>query len=79
MIVRAARELAEPQGWGAVSARRLAERVECSQSVLFGHFTGKGEIVNAVALEGFAELARATRAVRAEVAGSPDPRRSEQR
>jgi AcrR family transcriptional regulator len=62
LIVSTARELAETQGWDAVTTRRLAEQIEYSQPVLYSHFKGKREIVGAVALEGFAELARALRA-----------------
>jgi AcrR family transcriptional regulator len=62
-IVAAARELAEDQGWDAVTTRRLAERIEYSQPVLYSHFPGgKDELVAAVALAGFAELADAMRA-----------------
>lgn len=69
LIVGTARELAEAEGWDAVTTRRLAERIEYSQPVLYSHFHGKDEIVAAVALEGFTEL---TAAVRAEVpAGAP--------
>lgn len=61
LIVATARELAESQGWDAVTTRRLAERVEYSQPVLYSHFRGKREIVGAVALEGFTELTAALR------------------
>ncbi len=62
-IVAAARELAEDQGWDAVTTRRLADRIEFSQPVLYGHFPGgKDEIVAGVALEGFTELATTLRA-----------------
>lgn len=62
-IVAVARELAEDQGWDAVTTRRLADRIEYSQPVLYGHFPGgKDEIVGAVALEGFTELATTLRA-----------------
>src|SRR5436309_1626611 len=62
-IVAAARELAEDQGWDAVTTRRLADRIEYSQPVLYGHFPGgKDEIVAAVALEGFVDLDRALHA-----------------
>ncbi|MFE5580475.1 TetR/AcrR family transcriptional regulator [Kitasatospora sp. NPDC056531] len=57
LIVTAARELAEAEGWEAVTTRRLAERVEYSQPVLYSHFNGKDAIVGAVALDGFSELA----------------------
>ncbi|MFE6027509.1 TetR/AcrR family transcriptional regulator [Streptomyces niveus] len=62
LIVATARELAERQGWDAVTTRRLAERIEYSQPVLYSHFRGKREIIGAVALEGAAELASAVRA-----------------
>lgn len=62
LIVATARELAEQQGWDAVTTRRLAERIEYSQPVLYSHFRGKREIIGAVALEGAAELAAAVRA-----------------
>ncbi|HEY0452807.1 MAG TPA: TetR/AcrR family transcriptional regulator [Actinophytocola sp.] len=57
LIVRTARELAEADGWAAVTTRRLAELIEYSQPVLYSHFAGKDAIVAAVAVEGFAELA----------------------
>jgi AcrR family transcriptional regulator len=62
LIVATARELAEQQGWDAVTTRRLAERIEYSQPVLYSHFRGKREIIGAVALEGAAELAAVVRA-----------------
>ncbi|MFJ7967274.1 TetR/AcrR family transcriptional regulator [Streptomyces sp. NPDC096324] len=62
LIVATARELAEQQGWDAVTTRRLAERIEYSQPVLYSHFRGKREIIGAVALEGAAEMAVVLRA-----------------
>ncbi|MER7935366.1 TetR/AcrR family transcriptional regulator [Streptomyces sp. NPDC093272] len=62
LIVATARELAEQQGWDAVTTRRLAERIEYSQPVLYSHFSGKREIIGAVALEGATEMAAAVRA-----------------
>ena len=59
LIVRTARELAESEGWDAVTTRRLSERIEYSQPVLYSHFAGKDAIVAAVAEQGFAELAGA--------------------
>lgn len=59
-IVAAARDLAEVQGWEAVTIRRLADAIEHSQPVLYGHFPqGRTQIVTAVALAGFVELAAA--------------------
>jgi AcrR family transcriptional regulator len=56
-IVNAARELAEAEGWEAVTTRRLSDRIEYSQPVLYSHFENRGAIIEAVALEGFSELA----------------------
>ncbi|MFD8702195.1 TetR/AcrR family transcriptional regulator [Kitasatospora sp. NPDC059648] len=70
LIVATARELAEQQGWDAVTTRRLAERIEYSQPVLYSHFRGKREIIGAVALEGATEMAAAIRAATAAVDGS---------
>ncbi|RSM74279.1 TetR family transcriptional regulator [Actinoplanes sp. ATCC 53533] len=64
LIITAARELAETEGWEAVTTRRLAERVEYSQPVLYSHFNGKEAIVSAVALDGFSELAAHLRRAR---------------
>jgi AcrR family transcriptional regulator len=61
LIVATARELAEQQGWEAVTTRRLAERIEYSQPVLYSHFRGKREIVGAVALVGASEMAASLR------------------
>lgn len=72
LIVSTARELAEAEGWDAVTTRRLAEAIEYSQPVLYSHFAGKDAIVRAVALEGFAELAEALRDAR-RAARSPRP------
>ncbi|WP_371615544.1 TetR/AcrR family transcriptional regulator [Streptomyces sp. NBC_00454] len=73
LIVATARELAEQQGWDAVTTRRLAERIEYSQPVLYSHFRGKREIIGAVALEGAVELAAAVRAA-ASAANGPRER-----
>lgn len=71
LIVATARELAAQQGWDAVTTRRLAERIEYSQPVLYSHFRGKREIIGAVALEGATEMAAA---VRAAASGANGPR-----
>ena len=69
LIITAARELAEAEGWDAVTTRRLAERVEYSQPVLYSHFSGKNAIVSAVALDAFGDLAAHLR--RARLAAEP--------
>ena len=70
LIVATARELAEEQGWDAVTTRRLAERIEYSQPVLYSHFRGKREIIGAVARQGAAEMAVAVRTATAVAEGT---------
>lgn len=70
LIIATARRLAESEGWDAVTTRRLAAEIEYSQPVLYKHFGCMDEIVQAVAVEGFAELADTLRAARS---GAPDP------
>jgi AcrR family transcriptional regulator len=57
LILATARELAEAEGWDAVTTRRLAALIDYSQPVLYSHFKGKAEIMAAVAIKGFEELA----------------------
>jgi AcrR family transcriptional regulator len=57
LIIHTAREIAETDGWDAVTTRRLAETIEYSQPVLYSHFANKDAIVAAVAIQGFTELA----------------------
>lgn len=64
LIITAARELAEAEGWETVTTRRLADKVEYSQPVLYGHFANMEAIRDAVALEGIGELAEFLREAR---------------
>src|ERR1700744_3373087 len=64
LIITTARELAEAEGWDAVTTRRLSAQIEYSQPVLYNHFTGMDQIADAVAIDGFGELAEALRAAR---------------
>lgn len=70
LIVDAARELAETEGWDAVTTRRLAAEIEYSQPVLYSHFKGKGAIMAAVAVQGCADLAAELRAARTAARGT---------
>lgn len=72
LILATARDLAEAEGWEAVTTRRLADLVEYSQPVLYSHFDGKDAIVRAVAIQGFAELADRLRQARADLS-EPGP------
>ena len=69
-VVRAARDLAEADGWPAVTMRRLAGGLGVTQPVLYSAFPARQAVVDAVALRGFAELAAALEAVDA----APMPR-----
>ena len=64
LILATARTLAESEGWDAVTTRRLSTEIEYSQPVLYKHFASMEDIVEAVAVEGFGELAEALRAAR---------------
>jgi AcrR family transcriptional regulator len=57
LIITTARKLAEAQGWDGVTTRRLSAEIDYSQPVLYKHFTGMEQIAEAVAMDGFAELA----------------------
>lgn len=70
LIVTAARDLAEAEGWDAVTTRRLSAEIGYSQPVLYSHFRGKGAIMTAVALEGSEELTAALRAATAAAGGA---------
>jgi AcrR family transcriptional regulator len=64
LIITTARKLAEAEGWDAVTTRRLSTEIEYSQPVLYKHFTGMEQIADAVAIDGFGELADVIRAAR---------------
>jgi AcrR family transcriptional regulator len=64
LITSTARTLAEREGWDAVTTRRLSAEIEYSQPVLYKHFASMEDIVEAVALEGFGELAETLRTAR---------------
>jgi AcrR family transcriptional regulator len=64
LIITTARNLAEAEGWDAVTTRRLATEIEYSQPVLYKHFTGMEQIAEAIALDGFDELADVIRVAR---------------
>jgi len=64
-ITGTARALAEAEGWAAVTMRRLAGELGVTQPVLYSAFTCRQTLVDAVALNGFTELAAALEAVEA--------------
>lgn len=72
LIVGTARRLAEAEGWDAVTTRRLSTEIEYSQPVLYKHFTGMEQIADAVALDGFAELAEVILAAHSDTDAASD-------
>jgi AcrR family transcriptional regulator len=64
LITTTARAIAEQEGWDAVTTRRLSAEIEYSQPVIYKHFASLDEIADAVALDGFGELADALRQAR---------------
>src|SRR6516164_8047077 len=72
LIITTARRLAEAEGWDAVTTRRLSAEIEYSQPVLYKHFAGMEQIAEAVAIDGFGELAETLHTARAGAATSTD-------
>src|SRR6201996_4193449 len=62
-IIDAARHLAESDGWPAVTMRRLAGELGVTQPVLYSGFASRQALIDAVALNGFSDLAGALTAV----------------
>ena len=63
-ILDAARDLFVAEGYGNVSIRKIAERIEYSPAAIYGYFPSKDDIFYALAEEGFRLLyARDTAAV----------------
>jgi AcrR family transcriptional regulator len=58
-IIRAARRIAEREGWPNVTVRRLSHEIAYSQPVLYTHFENREAILTAVAVEGFQEIGEA--------------------
>jgi AcrR family transcriptional regulator len=63
-IVATAWQLAETEGWAAVTTRRLAERADVDLGALYERFADRDAVVAAVAVRGFADLAAALAAAR---------------
>lgn len=73
LILETARNLAEAEGWDAVTTRRLSTEIEYSQPVLYKHFASMEAIAEALAIDGFSELAGALRAARTSADSSESP------
>src|SRR6201998_947467 len=66
-IIRAARRIAELEGWPSVTVRRLSDEISYSQPVLYAHFGSREGILAAVAIEGFQEIGLALEKARKRV------------
>ncbi|TCP49249.1 TetR family transcriptional regulator [Tamaricihabitans halophyticus] len=55
-ILDAALRIAEEDGWAAVTTRRVAAAVDYRQPVIYQHFTGRDELIKAIAIAGFVAL-----------------------
>ena len=55
-ILTAARDLFVAEGYGQVSIRKIAERIEYSPAAIYSYFPSKDDIFFALAEEGFARL-----------------------
>lgn len=63
LITRTARTVAESDGWSAVTMRRLAGELGVTQPVLYSAFASRQALIDAVALDGFTDLAAVLEAV----------------
>ena len=61
-ITALARDVAEAEGWAAVTMRRLSGDLGVTQPVLYSAFAGRQALIDAVALDGFATLTAALEA-----------------
>src|SRR5947209_6739157 len=62
-IITAARDVAESDGWAAVTMRRVAHELGVTQPVLYSAFASRQALIDAVALGGFRDIAAALEAV----------------
>jgi AcrR family transcriptional regulator len=62
-LIHAARDLAESDGWPAVTMRRLAGKLGVTQPVLYSAFASRQALVDAVSLNGFRDIAAVLEAV----------------
>jgi len=70
-ILSAAREIARAEGWGAVTIRRIAERIEYSPPVLYEYFDSKEDLLLELVRMGYAEQLEAVESAR-EASAEPE-------
>jgi len=52
-ILAAARDIAAQEGWQAVTIRKVADRIEYSPPMIYGHFENKDAVLLELMREGF--------------------------
>jgi AcrR family transcriptional regulator len=72
-LVEAARQLLETEGPSAMSLRAVARQAGVSPAAPYHHFKDKGELLEAVAAEGWAVLGGEMMAAMEDAASVPDP------
>lgn len=60
-ILGAARQIARAEGWGAVTVRRVAERVEYAPPIIYEYFASKDALLEELQRLGFEQLADSLR------------------
>lgn len=60
-ILQAAKTIAQAEGWGAVTVRKLADAIEYSPPTIYEYFDNKDAVLNEVVQDGFTELTRELR------------------
>lgn len=58
-ILHAARQIAQQDGWSALTIRKVADSIEYSPSIVYEYFASKDDILRALLHDGFRELAAA--------------------
>lgn len=56
--MQAAKTIAQAEGWGAVTVRKLADAIEYSPPTIYEHFDNKDAVLSELVQDGFAELTR---------------------
>ena len=56
-ILQGARQIAQEEGWGALTIRKVADYIEYSPSIVYEYFDSKDEILRALMQQGFQTLA----------------------
>ncbi len=70
-LLQTALEIVSEEGLAKVSMRKLGERIGVSRTAPYRHFKGKGELLSAMAEDGFRKLTESLKSVRNTQSGDP--------